>query len=217
MYYALIGDMIASKKLPKPRRVQAQEKLSSALASVNAGFEGQIAAKFLITLGDECQGLMLSPGDPVAAALEIMHQMRPFGIRFAIGMGGMDTPIDPNAAIGADGEAFHRARACIEGMKARHFARLRFATGDPDADEALNTVAALCDRLSLGWTDKQEALVHAMLTARFSGRKLTQAELGAASGVGQSTVNTQLSAAGFNEYSAGMLYIRRLLSNGKGE
>ena len=215
MYYALIGDIISSKKLSQPRRAEAQERLSAALRQVNGAYSGGIAARFLITLGDECQGLMLATGDPVSAALDIIHAMRPYEIRFAIGFGGMDTPIDPGAAIGADGAAFHRARACVEAMKTRHFARLRFSTGNAELDGAANTVAALCDRLYLNFTDKQEQLVYTMLKARISGEKLTQAELGEIAGVGQSTVNSQLSAAGFNEYAAGVMFVRGLVSRAK--
>ena len=69
MYYALIGDMVASKKLSPEERWQAQERLASALKIINGEFADTIAADFLITLGDEFQGLMKREADPVRAAL----------------------------------------------------------------------------------------------------------------------------------------------------
>lgn len=212
MYYALIGDMVASRKLSAKARQDAQKRFELALEKVNAEFSEHIAAKFLITLGDECQGLMLPSGDPVAAALMIMHEMQPFGIRMAIGCGQIVTPIKHEAAIGMDGPAFHLARAAVEAMKPKHALRLAAALDDERIEETINTVAALCDRISSDWTKKQEELVYAMLQAKLRGVRMTQTELASAFGIGQSTVNAQLSSAGYNEYSSGMAFIKKLLS-----
>ncbi|MBO4563228.1 MAG: hypothetical protein J5772_06430 [Clostridia bacterium] len=211
MYYAVIGDLVGSRRLSPEMRREAQAKLGSALEKVNAEFEPGVAARFLITLGDECQGLMNEEGDPVAAALTVMREMKPFEIRFAIGCGEITTPVFAEAAIGADGPAYYLARSTVEDMKADHGARLRAALSDPDRTECINTVAALCDRLSADWTRKQEELASSLLLARMRGEKPTQTELAKSLGVGQSTVNARLTAAGFNEYCRGMLYIRKQL------
>lgn len=213
MYYAIIGDLVASRRLSPEQRAAAQLELNAALAEVNAAFSGSLAAKFIVTLGDECQGLINSEGDPVSAALMLLHRMRRYPIRLAIGMGGISTSLDGGPAIGADGTAYRRARRAIEQMKVRHGARLRFACGDEELESALNVVAALCDKLASGWTDKQEQAVCAMLTARIAGVKLTQTELAASLGIGQSTVNAQLSAAGYNEYCAGIMHLRHVLAS----
>ncbi|MBR3383540.1 MAG: hypothetical protein IKG85_10980 [Clostridia bacterium] len=212
MYYALIGDMVASRKLDPSARKEAQELLRSALAEVNREYADSIAADFLITLGDECQGLMLASADPVSAALRIMHSMKPYEIRFSVALGEITTGIDRSAALGADGPAFHAARERIEAMKPNHGARLRFALPEARAEEAVNTVAALCDRLAIGRTSKQEELAYAMLRAKLKGERLTQEALARSLGIGQSTVNAQLVSAGFNEYCEGVLYIRRELA-----
>lgn len=211
MYYAIIGDMIGSRRLAPNARIDAQERLNSALSAINCG-AGDIAAKFLITLGDEFQGLLTETGDPVFAALRIMHEFRPYGIRIAIGMGTVTTPIDPAAAIGADGPAFYNARRMVEGMKPDHSARIRVAADDPALEYGVNTILALCDKLTAGWTDKQEALCFRMLSARLSGEKLTQTALAQMTGVGQSTVNSQLTAAGFNEWFRGIMLVREMIS-----
>ena len=213
MYYALIGDMVGSKKLAEDERRSAQAALAAALDEVNCRHDAHIAAKFLITLGDECQGLMLPSGDPVCAALTVMHRMRPYPIRFAVGAGDISTPIRHEAAIGADGSAFHNARRVIESMKARHGARLRFALEDNELELRLNTISALCDKLSLQWTDKQELAVYTLLMAKLGGAPMTQAGLAKLLGIGQSTVNEQLKAAGFNEYCAGIMYVKNTLSS----
>ena len=204
MYYAIIGDMIGSRRLTAEARRDAQARLASALETVNSKFVAAIAARFIITLGDEFQGLLNSDGDPVFAALTVLHEFRPYGIRLAIGSGPVTTAIDPAAAIGADGPAFYNARRMVDGMKPDHGARLRIAAEDAALEYRANTVLALCDKLALGWTDK--------LSARLSGEKLTQTALAESCGIGQSTVNAQLVSAGFNEWFRGIMLVRGMLS-----
>lgn len=212
MYYGLIGDLVGSKKLSAEKRREAQEMLRAALERVNEEHKDTVAARFLITIGDECQGLMTDKADPIAAVAEITHLIRPYEIRFAIGVGEIATAIDPKAAIGADGPAYHFARRMIESMKFDHGARLRVAMEDRKKEEGLNVVLALCDRIADYRTEKQEKLCYEMLKSTLSGRKLTQTALAGMFGIGQSTVNSQLTAAGCGEHCAGMLFVRDSLA-----
>jgi len=59
MYFAIIGDIVESKKILN--RNEAQEKLNHILKDINIEYERNIAAKFIITLGDEFQGLLSNP------------------------------------------------------------------------------------------------------------------------------------------------------------
>ena len=211
MFYALIGDMVKSRMLSSDERNKAQILLRNELDRLNRERADQIAANFLITLGDECQGLMLITGDPVTAALDLIHAFLPYQIRFAIGCGDIFTKINPEAAIGADGPAFHRARRVIEEMKHEYDARIRFGLSDIEEEEKINTIAMLCDRLASGWTSKQEDLVFTMLNARISGSRKTQTEISEIKKIGQSTVASQLKAAGFREYLAGIQLIRKMV------
>ena len=150
MYYALIGDMVASKKLSPEERWTAQERLASALEKINREFADTVAADFLITLGDEFQGLMKREADPVSAALMIMHELRPYEIRIAIGLGGISTRIDRSAALGADalltGEIKHNqiisANHCgIAVIDAGHFRTENIV------------IAPLCEKLGREFSD----------------------------------------------------------------
>jgi hypothetical protein len=58
-YCAIIGDINKSRTLE--RRARAQEKFKEAVAAINKEFKNDIASKFLITLGDEFQGLLKTP------------------------------------------------------------------------------------------------------------------------------------------------------------
>ena len=55
-YYAIIGDIKRFKKIEN--RCEIQEKLKKILDNVNSIYNNDISAKFLITLGDEFQGLL---------------------------------------------------------------------------------------------------------------------------------------------------------------
>lgn len=226
MYYALIGDMVGSKKLCPEERMAAQNRLSSVLKALNGeGPAGSVlpakalVSDFTVTLGDEFQALIGAGGDPVAESIKIAHAMRPLKLRFAVGCGDIYTAIRRDEAIGADGPAYHHARRMISCMKNRRGAVLRSALGDPGLEGKLNVVLALCDALARGWTDKQEQLVFSMLMSEIGGEKKTQSELADMFGVGQSTVNLQLGRAGYREVRAGIMLVRdelaRYMEEGK--
>lgn len=58
-YCVIIGDIDKSRTLQ--RRARIQEKFKEAVAAINKEFKNDIASKFLITLGDEFQGVLLTP------------------------------------------------------------------------------------------------------------------------------------------------------------
>ena len=56
MYFAIIGDIIASKTISN--RSEVQNHLKRILDQVNEEYKSNIASRFSITLGDEFQGLL---------------------------------------------------------------------------------------------------------------------------------------------------------------
>ena len=110
-YIAIIGDIKHSKNISN--RYEIQERLKNALDYINKKYKKNIAAKFLITLGDEFQGL-LSAAEPLVDIIGyIQNEMFPVRIRIGVGIGEITTEINRNAAIGADGPAFYAARRAI--------------------------------------------------------------------------------------------------------
>jgi len=114
-YIAIIGDIIDSKKI-KSRR-QIQEKLNRILKHVNEAYYADISAKFIITLGDEFQGLLKSFEHMLDIVKYIQREMYPVMLRFGIGFGEINTNIFFEAAIGADGPAYYAAREVIEQLR----------------------------------------------------------------------------------------------------
>ena len=110
-YFALIGDIIGSKKIDN--RYQVQKSLESCLADMNNEFQAVLASKLSITLGDEFQGL-LSLDAPLFQIIDRINlAMKPYQVRFGIGMGKILTDINPEQSIGADGPAYWHARKAI--------------------------------------------------------------------------------------------------------
>ena len=114
-YYAIIGDIKRSKKIEN--RCEIQEKLKKILDNVNSIYNNDISAKFLITLGDEFQGLLEITAPILEIIKYIQREIYPIKLRFGVGIGNGSTLINHEAAIGADGPAFYAAREMIEFLR----------------------------------------------------------------------------------------------------
>ena len=101
---AIIGDIKSSKQLENRRSVQARFK--EVLDSINNEYRDDIASKFMITLGDEFQGLLKNGSAAVFIIDKIEREMYPIKFRFGLGVGEITTDINSNMPLGADGPAY---------------------------------------------------------------------------------------------------------------
>ena len=151
-YFALIGDVVASRALAAPARTALQAELRAALPDLNRTWRRALAARFAITLGDELQCLLKSP----EAVWDVAHAVR---VRLpavdwviACGRGPLATRLHPGvAAPELDGPCFHAARGALERAKRE---RLVFAFGGFD-DPALDALARYYSALYWNWTRRQ--------------------------------------------------------------
>ena len=97
MYFAIIGDIIASKTISN--RSEVQNHLKRILDQVNEEYKSNIASRFSITLGDEFQGLLHSAAHLFELLDTIQFQLYPTKIRFGIGVGDMNTEIIQETSI----------------------------------------------------------------------------------------------------------------------
>lgn len=114
-YVAIIGDIIASKEVQE--RGHIQEKLRYVLNQINSMYIDNISAKFIITLGDEFQGLLKDGRNLLDIIKYIQREMYPVRLRFGIGIGEISTEIFHEAALGADGPAYYAARDAMEELR----------------------------------------------------------------------------------------------------
>lgn len=111
----LIGDIIASRKIAD--RSSVQKQLKTVIGKINRS-NSNLLSPYTITLGDEFQAVFANADQIYTDAMAILLALYPEQIRFSIGLGTIETPINKTQAIGMDGPAFYLARKGIEELKA---------------------------------------------------------------------------------------------------
>lgn len=200
-YIALIGDIMNSKEISN--RFDIQEKLKYVLKKVNVIYTTNIACKFIITLGDEFQGL-LSCGENVLDIIEyIQQEMYPVKIRFGIGIGKISTDIDSQKALGADGPCYYKAREAIENVKKEEqkskthasYINIQIENDTEDLSKLLNTVLSLISILKDNWTNQQRETIK---TIKYCGGN--QVKCAKKLNIAQSSVQRRLSNGNYYSY-----------------
>ena len=110
----LIGDIVASRKIED--RSLVQKKLMAAIRQVNRK-NSNLLSPYTVTLGDEFQAVFNKADRIFADGITILSALYPEQVRFSIGVGAIDTPINKQQAIGMDGPAFYLARKGIGQLK----------------------------------------------------------------------------------------------------
>ncbi len=108
--------MVGSRLYRLEVREEVQAKLREAVIKANRDKrrKADIEAEFVITTGDEFQGLLKAGADPLWFARFIQDVMgEEPRFRFGIGKGELATKEIPDKAIGIDGPCFHNARDAI--------------------------------------------------------------------------------------------------------
>jgi len=198
-YIAIIGDIIQSKQ--EEKRANIQLKLEKALKKVNLEFAESISANFMITLGDEFQGLLHNPAHTTRILEAIEIALHPVRIRFGIGIGSITTStIERYVPLGADGPAYHYAREMIDALK--QLERKKKEAQSTCFVQSLHTdfnllINSLFSQLYFQkekWTARQYEIVH-------SYRKhQNQTEVAKQLGITQSSIQKGLAAAGYYYY-----------------
>jgi len=110
---ALIADMVRSREIPRIQRPRVQERFKGLVEYLNRTYSRNILSRFVITLGDEFQGLLSSAKAIPDLMWDIDHRFSDRNLRVGMGFGVLHTPIQKDA-INVDGPALHMARAAIE-------------------------------------------------------------------------------------------------------
>jgi len=164
-YIAIIGDIKKSRELKD--RDNVQEQLKEILNIINERYQSDISAKFLITLGDEFQGLLHTGHHVIEIIEEIQRAIYPVKVRFGIGVGEIVTNINPDMALGADGPGYYKARQAIDFLKQNEQKRKSYASdirieADGENDTTiilLNTVLSLLSVIKDNWSDRQREII----------------------------------------------------------
>lgn len=208
MYIAVIGDIINSKEIND--RGSVQKKLASVLNDINIDYKEDIASKFMITLGDEFQGLLHRGSNLIKIIEEIEYRMYPVKIRFGIGVGSITTDINYEMPLGADGPAYYYAREMIEDIKSfrdkPEECDFKIKSESNETDLLFNTISLLLSSMKRKWTDRQRDIVHS--SYYFTAKQKKIAEM---FGVTQATVQKILKNADYRQYKIAMDNLAKVL------
>ena len=204
-YFAIIGDIISSKNIEN--RNESQIKLENILHLINEKYSNDIESKFMITLGDEFQGLLNCGENVIKIITEIEIRMYPVKIRFGIGIGEITTKINREVPLGADGPAYYNARKMIDNLKSlkkktkSSYSEVMISTqGDYESvDTLINSIFALASTLKKKWSIRQRQIVYAHIESDDNQNK-TAEKLG----IKQSSVNKGLSNAEYYTFKNSM-------------
>ncbi|MDF1496073.1 SatD family protein [Caproiciproducens sp. CPB-2] len=210
---AIIGDIKNSKQLENRRAVQI--RLKEVLDAINHEYRDNIASKFMITLGDEFQGLLKAGSSAIFIIDKIEREMHPIQLRFGIGVGEITTDINSNMPLGADGPAYYNARKMIDGLKASEKKKMESKVnvrievqGNPDMSELINTVFSLLTTIKETWTPRQVEIINSYL--KTGG---TQKDTARILNINQSNVQKALSSANYYTYRKAIETIAKVLSD----
>lgn len=197
-YVAILGDAVQSRALAARARTAMQEELRSTLASVNRRWRRELAASFVIALGDQFEGLLRSD----APLWDVLHALRA-GLEgtewiFVAARGPIATPL-AKTAIEVDGPCFHAARSTLETAKAEGQV-LAFA-GFADAVAPL---ARYYSALYASWTARQRRTATLL-------RTLDAARVADRLGVDRSAVSHLARRMGWSLVEAGDREFQRIL------
>jgi len=151
LYATVTADLVESRRLGN--RADAQDKLGRLVRSLNARFKRSLAAPFMVTLGDEIQGLLHDLEQAPRVVSSIHAIFHPSEISVGIGIGQIATKLSQRVTE-MDGPAFVNARGAIGAAKKERL-EVVVRTSDGFADGVLNAVYLLLGGVEAGWTKPQ--------------------------------------------------------------
>jgi hypothetical protein len=150
-YAVIIADIKGSKKMAEMERYEWQLFLKSAIVQVNENWRKAIEAQFMITKGDEFQGVVHDIPKAHSIMIEFERLLNPLELRFGIGLGRIQK-MGANIPIEMDGPAFHRANRALNYAKKKKLT-VQFNSSDPQLDKYINTLYSLIYAIKSHWSD----------------------------------------------------------------
>jgi predicted DNA-binding protein YlxM (UPF0122 family) len=201
---AVIGDIVGSKQMPRPERGHVQRQLEELLSRINKRYAKAIGARFLVTLGDEFQGVLKQSDIIPDLIWDIEGGLAKADVRIGIGYGTINPPLK-KVALGMDGPAFHAARAAIEEARKRKTRGGRFLGFGQAEDLLLNSLAALLRRQRATLTENQ------LVALGFLRQGYSQSRIAETLGITKQAVNSRAKSVGWEAYLQGEEALRAVL------
>jgi hypothetical protein len=200
---AIIGDLINSRELIQ--RPLAQESLISVLKHCNRTYKSAILSKFVITAGDEFQGLLKNPIciPDIIWDIEMLYKFTE--VKIGIGFGGLSTKLN-DVSIGMDGPVWYAARDALErAAKNKQLGGVFFGFKHKD-NIIINGLARVLYHHRKSSTDKQR-MIMTLLRQGYN-----QTEIANKLHVSKPVISGQTQSSGWDAYHEGESAWRTVLS-----
>lgn len=200
----IIGDIVGSRQLGI-QRSPAQEDLLEILKYFNKKYHAAILSKFIVTTGDEFQGLLKKAYviPDIIWDLEIMFKYA--DVRIGIGYGNINTALK-EFSIGMDGPVWYAARDAIkDAYSQKRFGGVFKNFGDSE-DKILNGLARLLHNHRKKLTEKQLEVISLLR------RGLNQVEIGDELSITKQAVHQRMQSVSWGAYNEGEIAWRCALS-----
>lgn len=192
LYAALKGDLVGSRSLEN--RDEVQGILLQLIEQANIHFTQEIKSEFIVTHGDEFQGLLTIKGAQLLP--DIYHFLSlgfgPIKFRLGMGVGEIQTAIQPKA-IGMDGPAWHRAKQAID-LAAAKKAAITVELPSAFLTRQANLLLAIMDDIRRHWNPGH------LESVNFAREGLTQQDIAERLGITQSALSLRLKNARWKRY-----------------
>jgi len=163
-HFIVMGDVIESRK-QNATRLRGQ--LKDLLKACNRDLQSAILSPYTTTLGDEFQGIAKSLRGAVECIFYLeetgIERKNPFGIRYVVHHGEIQTPINREIAYEMMGPGLTKARALLTD-KRRGQPRFCFDLPDKRLAENLTRLFGVIDGLTSRWNRKDFPLIAGMLS-----------------------------------------------------
>lgn len=190
-----MGDLVHSTAHEDPNRLH--QLFNRSVAEANRRFAGSIASPLTITLGDEFQGLSAS----LRRGFELNHFVRisllqeGVSTRLVLGLGAIETAVNPQNAWNMMGAGLSRARDKLNDKAS--FNCYRFSLpGEDRLERLLDSVGASMTKVESDWTATQLEYVSRKLSEPGRSTGLIADDLG----ISRNTIYKVLRSADWDFY-----------------
>jgi hypothetical protein len=150
-YTVIIADIKGSRKMRAYERYEWQLFLKSAIVQINEDCADAIEAQFMITKGDEFQGVLKNLSDVHRIMIKFERLIFPLILRYGVGFGVIQK-MGSKIPIEMDGKAFHRANAALNKAKKKKYA-VYINTDNPGFDLTVNAIYQLIYAIKGRWSE----------------------------------------------------------------
>jgi len=193
---AVIADLIRSRRYSPAERASIQQRINTVLEQLNEQYRESVLARFLITAGDEFQGLLSNASVLADMIWDIEADLRQADFRVGVGCGFLSTPLQ-DRTVDMDGPVWYAARDAVglaKSSRRQGGVFLGFGQGE---DAVLNGFARLLRELRGQWTARQFEVIQLLRQGK------SQVEVAEVMGVSKQAVSKHAKSTGWDAYVEG--------------